>query len=70
MDNIVAYVDERREDGQYVLKLLWKASVKFTVIPMSGVPEINIGLHRVVGIPDIERFLFNQPELPASPLHG
>ena len=54
---VTLHLDERFEEGKEIVKLVSEAGLSFSVIPMSGVPELIDGLARYVGLPDIKSYL-------------
>lgn len=54
---LTAYVDDRRPDGVEIVELLSTTGYNFTIVPMSGVPEVTSGLARYVGLSEIQRLV-------------
>jgi len=60
------YADEKTDEGRLIIEMLSKTKRKFSVIPMSGVPEVTVGFARYVGTTEIRTLverLTTAPEL-------
>lgn len=53
-NNLIAYIDERRADGQEIATLLKSLYPRpYSIVPMSGYPEVTLGVARYSGIAEI-----------------
>lgn len=65
---VLLYHDNRSSYGERAEKILEDAKIGYTTVPTSGgIPEVNIGSSRYVGIKEIREFVkgYNEGTLPA-----